>query len=240
VIRFARLRYRNALPVHLGLDWGDLVPVDGTPAQLAGWLASGRCEAGLLASAAYLADPDAYVPLGACIASRGPVESVLLVGRRPELLDGQLVAVTAESVTSVRILDGLLRGRYGVRARLVPRPEGAPLGSAAAELVIGDAALARRHAHPDEPALDLALAWREWTGRPAVFGLWVARADWARRHPREAARLEERIRGAAERGLAAAVAAHPELERYWTQCLHYRFGEDERAALRELAEVIGA
>ena len=40
-------------------------------------------------------------------------------------------------------------------------------------LAIGDEALRLRH-HPDYPVrVDLAEAWRDWTGLPFIFGLWV-------------------------------------------------------------------
>lgn len=227
LIRFGRLPYKNALPVHWGLDWSDLLAVDGHPAELAQWLACGACDAGLLSTAAYLRDPDAFIPLGACIASRGPVESVLLFGRPPEELDGQMVVVPEESVTSVGLLQLVLLRRYGVQARLVARcPDGC---RAAAELVIGDRALERRRR--EKPVLDLALAWREWTGLPMVFALWVARRGWARENRQQAASLAEQVASAAERGLPKAVARYPELRHYWTVCLSYAWGEDERLAV---------
>ena len=47
-----------------------------------------------------------------------------------------------------------------------------------AVLVIGDAALRARAPKHDYPYVnDLGAAWKEWTGLPFVFAVWVARRD---------------------------------------------------------------
>ena len=59
--------------------------------------------------------------------------------------------------------------------------------------------------------MDLAAAWREWTGLPFVFAVWSARRSLT---SRARARLTEMIAGALDRGMAripeiAAAAAGP-------------------------------
>jgi chorismate dehydratase len=95
------------------------------------------------------------------------------------------VLVTRSSMTSVALLELLFEHVWGARPVFVPADgEIADLARAEqpehdARLVIGDAALllssgtsdlAREYPH----AYDLGAVWKEWTGLPFVFAVWVA------------------------------------------------------------------
>jgi chorismate dehydratase len=98
------------------------------------------------------------------------------------------VLVSRSSLTSVTLLELLFAHVWNVRPEFVPGDaEVADIGRFAdepheARLVIGDAAL-RLHDAADQQApwptlyphrYDLGAEWKQWTGLPFVFAVWVA------------------------------------------------------------------
>ncbi len=182
-IRLGRIGYLNVLPLHYPLEHGilsgDFELVSGPPAELNTLMDHGRLDLSGCSSIEYARHPDKYriVP-DLAIGSRGPVQSVLLICRtRPEDLDGAEVLVSAQSHTSAALLDLLLTRHIGVVPRYRTGDATRILASGErpqAILCIGDEALSLR-LHPDYPQrMDLGEAWRQWTGLPFIFGLWIA------------------------------------------------------------------
>ena len=178
---------------------------------------------------------------GFAIAARGPVRSVKLFSRVP-LGRIDRLALDEGSRTSQALARVWLDAAHGVRPGVI---EELPLGVSALEstadavLVIGDRAMKV----PDEPfheVVDLAEAWRELTGLPFVFALWVVRGG---------ADLGD-LPAALERSRAEGLAHADELARihgprlgldfrtcydYLTRVLSYDLGEPEIAGLRRFA-----
>jgi chorismate dehydratase len=211
------------------------------PRALGEALARGEVDAGPLALADVVRLAAAVTPLPFGIAASGGARSVLVFSDRPLAeLGGAPVAVTAETSTSVRLFRMLLAFRHEVPPpRLVP--PGAP---AAAELVIGDAAL-RALRHPPRPVtIDLGLEWTAWTGLPAVFATWAVRRDAG---PAAAAALAAALEAALDAGLAALPAiarAYPdvglpeaEVVRY-LRGFTYRLGPQEDKAAAEFRRLL--
>ena len=103
--------------------------------------------------------------------------SVLILSKKPlEELENKEMLMTAQSHTSVVLTKLLLQERYHVHMRLTTGNVEETLQTGRrpdAVLTIGDEALRLRR-HGDYPCVtDLACAWREWTGRPFVFAVWV-------------------------------------------------------------------
>lgn len=246
--RLGRIAYLNVLPVYHALEAG-YVPhtyelVARPPADLNRMMDKGELDASATSSIEYARNPAKYriVP-NLSIASDGEVMSVLLLSRRPLAdLGGETILASTQSHTSVALLHLLLEGYLQVPARLAPGNASEAMRGPSppeAALLIGDDALR----HREDPAypyrLDLGAAWREWTGLPFVFGLWVVRRDF-RPHARQnpvtllhagrdwgLAHKDEVLRVAAARyGLSLPI-----LERYFT-CLSYALGERERQGLR--------
>lgn len=205
-LRLGRVRYINCEPVYYALEHGH-VPAeceitDGTPAELNGRLRVGELDVSVISVMEAALRPQAYLLLpDLAIACDGPVESVLLVSRRPAAeLDRRLVALTRHSLTSVYLVKLLLEKAYHVRPQYAgdERAE-----EAEARLVIGDEALRLGPLFPH--SVDLGTAWHGLTGLPFVFAVWAVRAEvWA------SAAAEVR---SLHRALVAAKAytrAHPE------------------------------
>lgn len=243
-LRLGRVRYINCEPVYHALEHGrveaDCSIRDGTPAELNAGLRTGELDVSVISVMEAVLRPEAYRILPElAIACDGDVESVLLLGRRPaEELDGEPVALTRHSLTSVYLVKLLLEKAYRVHPRYLG-DEGAAL--AAARLVIGDEALRAAPASPHR--LDLGGAWRTLTGLPFVFAVWAARAEVYAAAP-EAVRAVHRAllvakaqtRADPEAMLALAQArtglSAGACRRYLTERLCFELGPRHREGLR--------
>ena len=196
-MRVGRIRYINCYPVYGAIDRGvvDLgAPVvSGNPSELNRLMAAGQLEVSVISAVEYARESARYLLLpDLAITSDGPVRSVMLFSRVPAgELDGRRVLLTRSSMTSVALTRLLFEHVWKAApefaagdaemtdvARFAEEPHDA-------RLVIGDAALllsnrlrggdAAHTASPDYPYVyDLGACWKEWTGLPFVFAVWVA------------------------------------------------------------------
>jgi predicted solute-binding protein len=231
--RIGTVQYLNAAPLTMALDTLRFDVVADHPSEIARALAAGEVDVALVPVAALLADGvDARVVPGVCIGAEGPVDSVLLVGKRPAsgwkrvLLDG--VSRTSAALTRV-LAAGPLADRLG-GAELVDVEPGHALALAGPEdgaLVIGDAA---RHL-PDElvERIDLAAAWHQATGLPFVFAVWAGRPDLA-------PEVQASLRAAAVTGRAAVPERFQGDDLvYLTERLRYDLDDRAMMGLRRFA-----
>jgi chorismate dehydratase len=249
-IRVGAVSYLNAKPLYYRLcEFSSEVDLTmAVPSRLAEDLAQGRLDVALIPSIEYLR--------GAClgyeilpdfaIAARGPVRSVKLFSRVPITRIGRL-ALDEGSRTSQALTQVWLDARHGVRPEQI---ESLPLGvsvlesTADAVLVIGDRAMKVPH-EPFFQVVDLAEAWRELTGLPFVFALWVARQGV------DLGGLPDALARSRAEGLAHAdelARIHAPLlgldfqtcYDYLTHVLSYELGEPELAGLQRFAGMAAA
>jgi chorismate dehydratase len=179
-----RIGYLNVLPIYHALESGAITHnyelVYGPPAELNRRMAAGDMLAASTSCIEYARRPEQYLLLpDLAIGSNGPVQSVLLLSRRPVLeLSGRRILVSAETHTSAALLRLLLSERYGLKGISYDTGSATELVASGnppeAFLAIGDEALRLRR-HPLYPhRTDLGGEWNEWTGLPFIFGLWVA------------------------------------------------------------------
>jgi len=255
MLAVGEIAYANCIPVQTPFRrrWGTRYRfVSGEPAEVNRWLAAGEIDCGPVSSIELARHPDRYqiIP-DLAIAAAGAARSVLLLTPvAPEALDGRVVWLTPASATSVILLRILLQRFAGVSPRY---RDGEPDDPHAPRLLIGDRAMAAAAAAPDGvTVVDLGGWWREVTGLPMVFALWLLRSDTAAREPAACAELARRLAAARDVGCADldglarahASAALPadRLSAYW-RTLSYRLGAAERAGLERffaLAKEIGA
>jgi chorismate dehydratase len=250
-IRVGRIPYVNCYPVYGAVDRG-IVPlqatvVDGVPTTLNRLMSEGALDVSVVSAVEYARDADRYLLLpDLAITCDGPVRSVMLFTKRPATeLGGQRVLVSRSSMTSVRLLDLLFRHVWRSRPQFVPGDaevsDVARFGDEEheARLVIGDAALvlAEREAGRAYPyAYDLGLVWKQWTGLPFVFAVWVAQratpvADALAVH---AGLISSRNWGVGHLDLLAAQATTATGVSQAT-CLTYLSGLDYRLSYQHLA-----
>lgn len=181
-LRLGRIGYLNVLPIYHPLEAGILPHefelVSGPPALLNTMMARGELHVSSNSCFEYARNPEQYYLVeDLSIGSHGPVMSVLLLSSLPVAeLDGKTILISAETHTSVALLRLLMEERYGIDVTFETGNVSAALQSPTpplAFLAIGDEALRLRN-HPAYPQrVDLAEAWREWTGLPFIFGVWV-------------------------------------------------------------------
>ncbi|MCI0393728.1 MAG: menaquinone biosynthesis protein [Chloroflexi bacterium] len=192
--RIGIIDYLNTQPFQYDLE-ARLRPrgvefVRGVPTQLNRALLAGEIDLAPISAvfAAEYADEFVILP-GHSISSLGAVKTVLLFNWRPDIheLDGQTIALTDHSATSVALLQVLCRKRYGIAPRFVTMRQelSRMMQQAAAALVIGDTALVESFLHRELPRgdfsygrptiFDLGDEWLKLTGLPFTFAVWAAR-----------------------------------------------------------------
>ncbi len=225
--RIGCVKYLNARPLIRG--W--LGPVDfDHPAALCRKLASGFLDVALVSSIEYLRRPRYRIVDGISISADGPVYSVIIT-HAGELPRAQAIRVDPESETSVALLRCLLLARNS-KTRLI---EGDSQPSKS-QLLIGDQAIRFRQEHPEVRVVDLAQDWKNLTGLPFVFALWLVRPEVA-----NASEIADRLRAVRDENLHRindVIREQSEFDaefcyRYFREHLHFAFAKQEKAGLRE-------
>lgn len=187
-MKIGRIPYINCYPVYGAIDRGvvelDAQLVDGVPTDLNRRMAVGDLDISVVSAVEYARDAERYLLLpDLAISCDGPVRSVMLFSKLPAgELRSRNVIVSRSSMTSVALLELLFENVWHSSPRFVPGD--AEIGDvladsspdADARLVIGDAALVLGSNHRERypHVYDLGQAWKEWTGQPFVFAVWVA------------------------------------------------------------------
>jgi chorismate dehydratase len=222
----------EALPHYLP---NTLLVVD-VPSRLAELLAAGRLDVATVPSIEYARQPGYAIVSDASVACYGPVRSVQVLSRKP-IEEIAVLALDDGSRTSAALVQVLLKELYGLQPQLIPLPIGSAPSDVRADavLLIGDRGM---FPPPADFAYtwDLGEAWRQWTGLPFVFSMWVARPGVA--SPELAERLAaarddglkmlDRIAGDAAKQLGLPVA---DCLRYLSENLRFHLGPHEQQGL---------
>lgn len=203
--------YLNCVPFfnylrEAGFD-GDLV--SGVPSALNQMLQQGTLDVSPSSSFEYARHWRDYLLLpGHSISSIGAVHSVLLFSPIDiGALEGETIAITGESATSINLLRIILREFYGlvaVRDSVPNEPVETSIDQRRPALLIGDRAL-RMAAKPPAgmQVFDLGELWYQHTGLPFVFALWMVRRASLDRFRGELSRLSGQLQQSCERVLAS-------------------------------------
>ena len=242
-MRIGSVPFLNARPLVSGL--GDVL--EDVPSRLAGFAEYGRrftpIDVALLPSFEALRRPSCPIVPGPAVASPGPVDSVLLFSRGP-IEAARRILLDESSLTSAALTRVLFAESMPGDREFVPCPTDVDPRDVDGDavLLIGDPAMTA----PRDGLIvtDLASRWREMTGRPFCFAVWVARDEEVLRE------AEPILLGAKERGLARrreiAEGASADLDlpaeyllTYLTERITYDLGGPEREALREYGRLCG-
>lgn len=187
-MKIGRIPYINCYPVYGAIDRG-IVPLDaelvnGVPTDLNQRMAAGDLDISVVSAVEYARDAQRYLLLpDLAISCDGPVRSVMLFSRRPASeLSARNVVVSRSSMTSVALLELLFENVWRAKPRFVAGDAEirdvveADDDGVDARLVIGDAALVLGSNHRERYpyVYDLGQTWKDWTGQPFVFAVWVA------------------------------------------------------------------
>jgi chorismate dehydratase len=187
-MRIGRIPYINCYPVYGAIDRGvvslDAELVDGVPTDLNRRMADGQLDISVVSAVEYARDAERYLLLpDLAISCDGPVRSVMLFSRRPAAeLGSRNVVVSRSSMTSVALLELLFENVWHSKPRFIAGDAEvrdvveANDDGVDARLVIGDAALVLGSNHRERYpyVYDLGQTWKDWTGQPFVFAVWVA------------------------------------------------------------------
>ena len=224
--------YLNVQPLVFGLhDEPDMELAIDLPSRIADRFRKDELDLAMVPSfeAATLEAP---VLDSVCIASDGPVETVLLHHRVP-LSKVRTMAVDEASRTSVALSKILIAEAGGGLSLTIPfSPSAGAMPDADAILVIGDPAFtfSRNGFTP----MDLGGAWRERQALPFVFAVMVMGPQAVGKG------LPARVRAATQRGLdsASAIARSynsgvdaARAEHYLRHVIRYDLGEREKEGL---------
>jgi len=144
------------------------------PSLLGGMIDSGAVDAAIASSYFAIADPTLNVAAAVSISSRQAVESVRMFSKVP-FGEIRSIALDQASMTSNHLALVVLSEAHGVRPRTERREAAleAMLGSADAAVLIGDAGMSANAR--DLHVMDLGQEWKNMTGLPFVWALWVGR-----------------------------------------------------------------
>lgn len=166
-----RISYVNSLPFFQA-EYPEFDSFSAVPAELNARAARAGVDAAMISRWVYEGEIEKYYKVlpRYGIFSNGEVMSVKIFSKVPfESFPDASLYITLESGTSARAFAHLFRLKYGADILSMPR---APLDSADAALLIGDAALAFK---PREFCADLGEMWRAEIGIPMVYSVFVVR-----------------------------------------------------------------
>ena len=199
-LALGHINYLNCVPFfhHLACCGYHGRITSGVPAELNALLLEDAIDVSPSSSFEYGRHWERYLLLpDLSISSDGPVGSVLLFSDRAlSELEDIPIAVTGESATSVNLMRVVLREWFGVKIVCDYVPE-EPVETLIAQgqpvLLIGDLAL-QAAASATTKVYDLGQIWKEKTGLPFVFALWIVREEVAEYLPGELKRLSHSLR----------------------------------------------
>lgn len=263
MIRIGEITYANSVPIFAALrkmglaDPYEFIP--GEPSELNRMLHTGRIDLAPCSSFEYGLHPTEYFLIpDLSISSDREVKSVLLTSRCPiEELGGKMVLLSSASASSNALIRILLEKHYGHTCSYVFSGEaGSGLASDAdARITIGNEALKaylRKHKGLEGYVYDLSLLWRDFTGLPFVFALWIIRREAVLREKEEISRLVQSLYRArdyaishfpdmaGECGKTLEIPAE-DLVRYW-ESMSFDLNEEKIKSLKsyfDYAEELG-
>lgn len=191
----ASVPYLNAKPLIYDIKSDNSIRlVFDVPARLPAMVDSGEADVAMASSFDAIRTPGRRVVGGVSISTLWQVESVRLFSKAP-FRDIKRLALDESSLTSNHLALILLAEMYGVKpeTQVVPPEIDSMLAECDACVLIGDKGLMGRY--PDAYILDMGSAWRELTGLPFVWAMWIG----GNRLDRD---LADRLRTAKEWGVA--------------------------------------
>ncbi len=234
-LRIGCVQYLNSRPLIHGYT-GPVV--FDHPSGLARDLVAGKLDAALVPTFEALRHPHYTLAVGVAIASDGPVYSVFLAHRGP-LAEVRRIALDPASLSSVHLLQVLLREFHGLRPELLEIS--AFPGEAAAALLIGNQAIDfRDHDREGYQILDLGEEWQRRTGLPFVFAPWLLRPGL----PNAAAVADDlrALRQYGETQLDEIVRSEPRqpafTRRYLTEHIRFGLGGREKLGIARYRELL--
>lgn len=180
VIRLGVVSYLNTRPIIRGLESREEIELkQAVPSQLLDQVVDGKVEVGMCSSIDYLRSP---IPLKllrvAPLTCNGETLTVRIFSSVP-MERATRIHCDTDSHTSVALLGILMKEAWCIDSEIVDFDAGGRSDSwPETVMLIGDKVVngpPSAETHPIQ--VDLGEAWKELTGLPFVFALWMTRAD---------------------------------------------------------------
>ena len=238
MIRLAAVSYLNTKPFLAGLEASGLsaqlkISLE-VPAQCAERFRSGEADVALVPVGSLLDLDAVHLVDGYCIGADGQVDSVFLFANLP-VHQIEKVYLDSHSRTSNGLTRILMRDHWHNKVQYLAEAEYVgKIGGTSAGVVIGDKAVPLRDRF--RYVYDLAFEWKQLTGLPFAFAVWVYNPERVSAHQLTQLKASfelglSRVQPAAERW-AAHFGLTPE-KAFWylTACIDYRFDARKQLAL---------
>jgi aminodeoxyfutalosine synthase len=238
-----KIPYLNSVPFYADFEKRQFKILPIVPRRMGELSAAYLIDAGIFSLMNYFSQEEDLELMNYCIATRDQVKSVMLFSKEGwGDLEGKRIGVTDDTATSIRLLQVLLKKKYGVQASLVRMHSGVNDHSEFdAVLLIGDDALRRnKFGLPGfELVFDLAKEWYEWQKLPFVFAVWALKKSLP---PEKKSELKQVLESSLEQNeskLDRVGALHgkqigltPSEVREYLEGFNYRLGDRERTAMQ--------
>ncbi|MDP2209630.1 MAG: menaquinone biosynthesis protein [Bacteroidota bacterium] len=170
-----KIPYLNSVPIYHYLNSEDFKILPVTPRRLGVLFKQGTVVAGLISLIDYFEQEENLELMKWCIAARDQVQSVVLFSKYEwKNLAGKTIGVIDDTSTSVKLLEVILKKKYGVTASL-ERMKPNNYQNYSAVILIGDEALKnlKQSISGFEFRYDLATEWFDWQKLPFVFAVFA-------------------------------------------------------------------
>jgi chorismate dehydratase len=240
-IKVGAVSYLNTKPLLYGIERSevmkDIEMSVNYPAELARQLKEGTIDVALMPVAAMPDIPGSRIVSDYGIAADGNVASVCIFSQVP-MEQIETVYLDYQSRTSVRLAQLLLERYWKKEVSCKPATEHyiEYINGTRAGVIIGDRAL--KQLSNFEYIYDLAAAWKAFTGLPFIFAGWISNKELP-------PHFETAFNQANAEGLKhirEVVAANPfpyyDLQKYYTENMHYLLDTETRKGLDLVLKMI--
>lgn len=237
-----KIPYLNSVPFYSYFDKRQFRILPVAPRRMGELSSKELIDAGPFSLLNYFEQEANLELMNYCIATRDQVKSVMLFSKEGwNGLQGKTVGITDDTATSVRLLQVLLKKKYGVNATFERMHSGVnDYSNFDAVLLIGDEALRRnKYGLPGfELVFDLAREWYEWQKLPFVFAVWALKKSSPVEKKTELRHLLQTSLEKSEAALETIGMLHgkqigltPIETQEYLEGFSYRLGEREREAI---------
>ncbi|MDH5826382.1 menaquinone biosynthesis protein [Sphingobacterium sp. SG20118] len=229
-VRVSAVSYTNTLPFLNGIRHSSVLDrielsLDN-PSVCAQKVIDDEADLGIIPVAALLSLPEAHIITDYCIGTEGAVDSVFIFSQKP-ITEVETLYLDKQSRTSNGLARVLLKHHWKKEVKIVDDIEDAD-----AYVLIGDRTFGKK----DTVAFiyDLGLYWKEFTGLPFAFAVWVSKKELPRDFIYE---FNDALREGVSKPEDVIVGlpeyANFDYRHYLTESLNYHLTDEKREAIKK-------
>jgi chorismate dehydratase len=246
-IRISAVKYANTYPFIYGLRESGfekkVILETDHPAECASKLITGKVDLGLIPVAALPLLKEHYIVGDYCIGANGNVRTVMMLSNCP-FEDITSVYLDYRSRSSVNLTRVLAKNAWKKEFRWVNTSKAFDflnIGMTEAVVLIGDQCF--EYENRFRYKIDLAAAWKEFSGLPFVFACWTANIPLEEDFVAEfntalkfgVNNIEAVVRSFGDSGVITGAT----LYQYLTENIDYFFNDEKKEGLKLFLELLG-